>query len=133
MAARGFYLPVVETAKSKRVIIIFVKRQFRLNLLGSDRTFTLSKTTSLMCGKPSGLCMLALMNWKPSRNSRSYRFFSSGLMGFHCSVRGTKKRKKIKLQDSSTNARHLDSLSWKINIMYKDFLDFCLSYTRQIH
>jgi len=47
---------------------------------------TLSSTTSVIWGSPSGFCMLAKMNWKPSRNSRSYRFFSSGLSGFHCSA-----------------------------------------------
>lgn len=45
---------------------------------------TLSSTTSVIWGSPSGFCMLAKMNWKPSRNSRSYRFFSSGFSGFHC-------------------------------------------------
>ena len=38
-----------------------------------------------MTGRPSGLCILALLNWKPSRNSLSYCFFSSGFIGFHCS------------------------------------------------
>lgn len=31
----------------------------------------LVSTTSLMWGKPSGFCMLAKINWKPSRKSRS--------------------------------------------------------------
>lgn len=52
---------------------------------------TLSSTTSVIWGSPSGFCMLAKMNWKPSRNSRSYRFFSSGFKGFHCSAAGRKK------------------------------------------
>lgn len=52
------------------------------------RSCTLSRTTSLMAGSPSGLFMLAEMNWKPRRNSLSYFFFSSGLIGFHCSERG---------------------------------------------
>lgn len=33
---------------------------------------TLSSTTSLMGGSPSGFCMQAGMNWKPSRKSLSY-------------------------------------------------------------
>lgn len=45
----------------------------------------MSRTTSLMAGRPTGLFMLAEMNWKPRRNSLSYFFFSSGSMGFHCS------------------------------------------------
>lgn len=53
---------------------------------------TLSSTTSVIWGSPSGFCMLAKMNWKPNRNSRSYRFFSSGFNGFHCSAAGRKRR-----------------------------------------
>lgn len=52
---------------------------------------TLSSTTSVIWGSPSGFCMLAKMNWKPSRNSLSYRFFSSGFSGFHCSAVGGKR------------------------------------------
>lgn len=50
-------------------------------------TLTLSRTTSLMEGRPSGLCILAVINWQRRRNSLSYRFFSSGSIGFHCSER----------------------------------------------
>lgn len=47
---------------------------------------TLSSTTSLMGGSPSGFWMQAGMNWISSRNSRSYCFFPSGSRGFHCSI-----------------------------------------------
>lgn len=56
----------------------------RTCLMGSP--LTLSRTTSLMGGSPSGFWMQAGMNWKSSRNSRSYCFFPSGSRGFHCSI-----------------------------------------------
>ena len=49
---------------------------------------TLSRTTSLMAGRPWGLLMQAEMKRHPRRNSRSYFFFSSGSRGFHCSGTG---------------------------------------------
>lgn len=51
-----------------------------------QRPLTLSRTTSLMGGRPSGFWMQAGMNWKSRRNSRSYCFFPSVSRGFHCSV-----------------------------------------------
>lgn len=55
----------------------------------SSTSPTLSSTTSLMIGRPSGLCILALMNWQRRRNSLSYRFLSSGFIGFHSSAQRT--------------------------------------------
>lgn len=67
---------------------------------------TFSRTTSLMAGSPSGLFMLAELNWKPRRNSLSYFFFSSGLMGFHCSKINNKKQNKITNQVSVKTTFH---------------------------
>lgn len=66
--------------------LISLRLDFRVSLC------TLSRTTSLMAGRPSGLFILAEMNWNPRRNSRSYFFFSSVFIGIHCSETNRKQK-----------------------------------------
>lgn len=66
---------------------------------------TLSNTTSLMMGRPSGLCILAPINWQPRRNSLSYRFLSSGSIGFHCSERRTRECRGLDLNREELSVR----------------------------
>lgn len=64
--------------------LYFYQIPARTCFMGSP--LTLSSTTSLMGGSPSGFWIQAGMNWISSRNSRSYCFFPSGSRGFHCSI-----------------------------------------------
>lgn len=64
-------------------IFVHIKHA-RTCFMGSP--LTLSSTTSLMGGSPSGFWIQAGMNWISSRNSLSYCFFPSGSRGFHCSI-----------------------------------------------
>ena len=87
------------TLKFNHLWSILIWHEVQLALQFKNCSLTLSSTTSLMGGSPSGFCTQAGMNWKPNRKSLSYWRFplDSARSGPPRTIREGRKQEKQQL------------------------------------